>query len=563
MTLTRAGAKIAGGSVAIMLLASACGGSSSGPPAASSGGKTGGTLTIFQNGDFEHLDPGRIYVTNASDAGRLFLRGLTTYKPAPAPDGSQLVPDLATTLGDPSADLKTWTYHLKPGLKYEDGTAITAQDIKYGVERTYSSVITSGPQYQKSLIVGSDTYKGPYVGDNNGGKGLSGITTPDANTIVFTLNKPFSEWPFVMALGPISAPVPKAKDTKENYDNHPVSDGPYKIDTYVRKQTLTLVRNPNWDKSTDTVRPAYPDKIVFDFTQDPKVADQRLITDGAADQTATLMQDNVQPEDLPQIQSTPNVKSRSTAGSTGCEFYIALNVTRIKDVKVREALNYATDKQAWRTAKGGESAGDYATTMLPPSIAGYGKFDLYPAPVGGDAAKAKQMLTDAGVTNPTFTLGFSNTPSTSKGVQALQQSYKQAGITITLKPIERSTYYTVVGDISKPYDMIYGGWCPDWPSASTILPPLFDGRQIVPQGNVNWSQLNDKSIDDSFDSIGKLTDPAQAATQWGAMDKTIMGLAPVVPLLYDKIVTLSGSKVKGAYIAPAFGGIDVISLSVQ
>lgn len=99
----------------------------------------GGTLHILSNQDFSQLDPTRNWVEPEMDFGiRTLYRTLTTFKSAPGAQGLQIVPDLATDLGEPSDGAKTWTFHLKDGLKYEDGSPIVADDIKYNVERSFS-----------------------------------------------------------------------------------------------------------------------------------------------------------------------------------------------------------------------------------------------------------------------------------------------------------------------------------------------------------------------------------------------------------------------------------------
>ncbi|MGZ4632790.1 MAG: ABC transporter substrate-binding protein, partial [Actinomycetes bacterium] len=286
MTQNKRRVTMAASAALVAALVAACGGngaSDGGKGDAAASGAKGGTLNILMIADFEHLDPQRNYVTQALNFGsRLLYRSLTGYKSVPGPDGSTLVPDLATDLGKPSDGNKTWTFTLKDGVKFEDGSPITCADVKYGVERSMSDQITAGPQYAKQYLVGGDAYKGPY---KDGGKGLDSIQCTDEKTIVFTLNKAIGDFNYTTSL-PTFAPVPKAKDTNVKYDDHPVSSGPYKIESYQRDKQLTLVRNESWDPKTDTIRKAYPDKIVTTFGLDPAVIDQRLIADAPADQTA-------------------------------------------------------------------------------------------------------------------------------------------------------------------------------------------------------------------------------------------------------------------------------------
>jgi len=139
---------------------------------------------------------------------------------------------------------------------------------------------------------------------------------------------------------------------------------------------------------------------------------------------------------------------------------------------------------------------------------------------------------------------------------------KLAGIAVNIQQISPDVYYTQIGDISKEPDLVFAGWGPDWPSASTVIPPLFDGRQIKPQGNQNFAQLNDPKINAEMDRISAITDTAKQATEWGNLDEEIMKQAPVVPLIAGKAIILHGSKVNGAYLHNYFGQFDMVSLSV-
>jgi len=527
-------------------------------------GKKGGDLQLLLVDDFEHLDPARNYVaTSLNFGGRLLYRSLTTYKAVEGKEGADVVPDLATDLGQASDDAKTWTFTLKDGLKYEDGSPIVAADVKYGVERTFSDLLPEGPQYARQYLAGTDDYKGPYVGDNNGGKGLESIQTPDDKTIVFTLKQPVGDFSYTVAL-PVFSPVPKAKDTKEQYDNRVFSSGPYKIDTYQRGKSLKLVRNDQW--SADDVRGAYPDTITATMGVDPSVIDQRIIADAGQDQNAIMLDTSVQPESLATALNDPNVKERSVTGLSGFLRYVAMNTSKppFDNVKVRQAVQFAVNKEAYRTARGGPIAGgDYANTMLIPTINGHQPFNLYEAPPQGDPDKAKQLLAEAGVTTP-LKITFATT-NVGKGVstgEAIQAALARAGIEVTVDQKDPSVYYTEIGDAAKQPEMVTAAWGPDWPNASTVLPPLFDGRQIKQQGNQNFSQLNDPAINKEMDEISAITDLDEQGKRWGELDKKIMELAPVVPILYDKLLLVSGSKVQGDYIHAFYGEYDMASLSV-
>ncbi len=550
----------------LALAVGACGGNDKTTTPNDSGGKAktegkkGGTLTLLLSADFEHIDPARTYTGIALDFNRFILRQLTTYKAVEGSAGNDVVPDLATTIGEPSDGARTWKYTLKDGIKYEDGSPITSKDIKYGVERTFSDQLPEGPAYQR-LWLDCPGYKGPYKDP----AGCKAIETPDDKTIIFKLNRAVGDFPFLAAF-PLFAPVPKAKDTNVNYDNRPFASGPYKIKSYARGKEMTLVRNDQWDAKTDSVRPAYPDMVKVVEGLDPAVIDQRLIGSAGADASAIQLDVSVDPANLAKVQLNPAVKARSAQGPFPFERYLWLNTKKkpMDNVKVRQAMNYLVNKKTYQTARGGPIAGGaIATTIINDTTPGYKKFDLYPAPPEGDVAKAKQLLTEAGYPN-----GFKVTLATTnkgKGVTqatAVQEGLARGGVKVDILQLDAAVYYNTVGDAAKSPEMGFAAWGPDWPSASTVIPPLLDGRQIQPQGNNALAQYNNDEVNKEMDRISALTDKKEADKAWGDLDERIMKDAPWVPLLYGRIVYLHGDKVKGAYLHAFYGDFDLVSLSV-
>ena len=562
MHVKRWGSAAAVTAIASMALAACGGGSSSGTgsgSASAAAGKPGGTLKVLMVADFEHLDPQRNYVGQALDFGsRLLYRSLTGYKSVPGPSGSEIVPDLSSDLGTPSDGNKTWTFKLRSGLKFEDGTPITCADVKYGTERSMSDQITDGPQYAKAYLVGGDKYVGPY---KDGGKGLDSIVCKDDLTIEFHLVKPIGDFNYTVSL-PTFAPVPKAKDTNVKYDNHPVSSGPYKIETYARQKSLTLVRNTNWDPKTDPIRKAYPDRIEVTFGLDPTVIDQRLIADAPADQNAIMLDSTIQAENLQTVLTQPQLKARTISGLDGYTRYLAINTKKVTDLKVRQAIEYAIDKEAYRGTRGGTNAGDYATSMITPALKAHKDFDVYQAPPTGDQAKAKQLLTEAGKVGMALKIDISNTPTNAKSGAAFKDALEKAGFKVTLNPINPDNFYTTIGKTAVQNELSLVAWGPDWPSGSSVIPPLFDGKLIVPEGNQNYAQLNDPEVNAGIEKTSQETNLDTAAKQWGDLDQQVVEKAAFVPLIWSKTNQISGSKVKGAYLHAFYGVVDLATLSV-
>jgi peptide/nickel transport system substrate-binding protein len=504
----------------------------------------GGTLHILTSQTSINWDPATSQNLAITTLG-LVERRLTTWD-AQSGQPSKVVPDLATDTGTPSDDGKTWTYHLKQGLKFEDGTPITAKDVKYSVERSFAPELSGGLSYHKSLLVGGDTYTGPYQG-----KELASIETPDDSTIVFHLKTAFGDWPWIVSM-PAFGAVPQAEDDVAGYTAKPVATGPYKVASTEQGASVTLVRNDQWDRSTDDVRTAGPDSVVFELGQEQTVSAKRLIADSGADKDA-FGASFVPPAQLAQVAKDPSAKDRLVTSGAGALAYLAINTQAkgLTDVKGRQALQYAVDKQAFLVASGGATGGEIATTLITPGIAGRQDYDLYHADASGDVAKARQLLSDAGWQNRELRLAVDSDATNPAQGQAIQQGLARVGIKVTIvsQPDDVWTQTVTQGDGSK-YDLALSSWQPDFPSANGNIQPLFDSSQIG-QGGFNLSRYSEPAVDTLIAQATAETDADEAGRVWAQADQRIMQDAPVVPLIFTKNSFLHGSNVENFFI-PAF-----------
>ncbi|WSQ13893.1 ABC transporter substrate-binding protein [Streptomyces sp. NBC_01231] len=522
--------------VAIALGATACGGSSS--TTGSGSPSKGGTLTVLDDADFNHIDPQRTYTTEGASMDYELVRTLTGWdETGPQP---KLVGDLATDTGTSSKGATVWTFHLRHGIKWQDGTAVTAQDVKYGVERAFSPDINGGPPYASQWLVGGDSYKGPFKGQQ-----LSSIQTPDKYTLVFHLDQPVADFNETTAMTGWSA-VPKAHDTASTYDTHVWSDGPYMIKSYSHGKELVLVRNKYWSRSTDPIREQNVNEFDVKFGQDQSAIDQQIKSDAGAAQTA-ITQTPIAGSDLTTLANDPSLKSRFYKIPAPGINYMAINTGRVKDIRVREAIEDAVDKTTVRGAFGGSVYGDYASTVLPPGIGGHKNFNLYSSNPAGDLTRAKALMKQANDPKLTMSLAVENIPTHEHFADAVKTALAKIGITVNITPIDKNNYFSTVNNVKNQYDLTWGDWIADWPNASTVLPTLFDGRQIknLPQSNQDLSYLNDPKINAQIDKIGKMTDINQRNAAYGALDEQILKDAAVVPLMYMNFSDLGGSKIGG------------------
>ncbi len=491
------------------LALAACGNSGTNDATSGTGTPTaGGKISYLTNAEqFDKVDPQRIYTGEdlAFFSGTIF-RTLTAYKfSKDAAEGTSIVPDLATDTGTQTNGGKTWAFTLRDGVAFETGDPITCADIKYGVSRTFATdIITGGPTYAISMLdipkddEGNSQYAGPYKGTGQDLYDKAVTCSADGKTITFNLSRPVPDFNYTTTLAAF-APVPKAADTGEKYDDKPVASGPYKISVYKKGKggQMVLVRNDKWTQASDEYRKAYPDSWEVDFGIEDQVIDQRLIQGAPADQTAvsTLLT----PESLPVVFNDPKFADRRINEFDPYVRYFAVNVKKVPNLKHRMALAVALDREALRTNAGGAYAGDYADGVIKPNMGqDYAPTEMWNGLLGqkipdtGDAEYAKKLIAESGAPMPSVTFDYPNSPTNTKAAAIIISSLAKAGITAKGNPIEPGQYYGVVFDPEKAHELINAGWGPDWPNASTIIPELF-----TPTGGFNLSQFDDQAFNDA------------------------------------------------------------------
>ncbi|MEV7389293.1 ABC transporter substrate-binding protein [Streptomyces sp. NPDC091215] len=521
------------------------GGSSAAANAATKGvvnasDKKGGTLTYELSDVPDSFDPGNTYYAYMYNFSRLYARPLMTFEPAAGSKGNTLVPDLAASKGVPSDGGKTWTYKLRSGLKYQDGTAITSKDVKYAVERSNFArdVLSLGPNYFQQFLVGGDKYKGPYK--DKSAAGLASIATPDDTTIVFHLKTAFQEFDYLVA-APQTAPVPQAKDNGVDYVKNIVSSGSYQFQSYQDGKQAVLVRNKNWDAKTDPLRKQLPDKIVVNLKVNAETIDKDVLAGDAIDLGGT----GVQAATQAQVLTDASKKANTDNTYGGRLVYMAIN-TKVKpfdNVACRKAVEYAINKVSVQTAEGGPIRGDVASTVLPPDIPGYSKADVY-ATTGnkGDVAKSKEQLKACGKSSISTNISArSDRPQEIDAATAIINSLKAAGINATLKQYPSGKYFTDYAGVPKFTEqqnigLIMMQWGADWPSGYGFLQQILNGEAIGASGNTNLSQYNNKAVNDLLSKAIGTQDDTERNSLYTQIDKQTMDDAAIVPLTYFKVL---------------------------
>jgi peptide/nickel transport system substrate-binding protein len=332
---------------------------------------------------------------------------------------------------------------------------------------------------------------------------------------------------------------------------------------------MILKRNPNWSQASDPYRTALPDGWEVDFGLDPKVIDQRLITSSGNDQTA-MEYGGIQPENLAVIfqdPKTPNAqfKNRAVSGQDIYALYYWVNVQKVSNVKVRQAMAVALDRSALRKNAGGEFVGDFADGVIKPNIGqDYAPSGMWTTMFGkavpdtGDPVLAKQLIAESGVPTPVkLTFNFADTPTGQKNAAIVIDSLGKAGIQVTPAPLERGKYYSIIPDPTIAGDFGGNGWGADWPNASTVIAPLFTLK-----GGWDVSQVDDAAFNAKVDAAIAELDRAKQSADWQALNKEAMQNVWVIPTFFELTQRLAGTKIAPVYIWGPYGSWPYASMYV-
>ncbi len=569
--------------IATALLVAGCG-SSSNSVANGTGAVKGGTLIFLEHSPkLDHLDPNRIYTgRDLAFMNSFVTRTLVAYNPVPGAAGTLLVPDLATDTGVPANQAKTWTFTLRPDTKFDDGNAITCQDVKYGTSRSFATdLITDGPSYAIQWLDipkdsnGNSIYTGPYKNTPAGVAAYDKAVTcdPTNRTITFNLNTSVADFNYFATYGAIS-PIQKARDNGDQYDLSPQATGPYKIASNT-KEALVLVRNDNWNQASDPVRTPYPNRVELRFGIDEQVRDQMMLANSIPSAVNFL---NPLPVNRNKFfnettgAALPSMAGRAINNSDPYARYLAFNIAKMPCLEVREAMYYARDAKALLDYAGGPAfAGSYATGVISPllatdfaptGVAGPGNPDFLPS---GNLPKAKALLATAKTKCPTeyrhatvdgIVIDVLQSATLQDTIPINVAAWARAGIKVSYNII-KTGYYPQVMNPAKQSDLSTAGWGADWANASTVIPQLYitNGGFDLSQnaGDPNYAAFAAKVA-----TAMQTTDRQAQAAIWKALDREAMSYFWVLPTQFGKAQFVWGSGVGGGFFwvpqgNPAFG----------
>lgn len=520
--------------------------------------QAGGTLRILATGEPDHMDPTLAGMVPTNNLMRAISRQLISYEASGDPEVAfKPVGDLATEAPQPTDDGLTYTFTLRDGAMWNAPSGprqITSADVERGIKRLCNPHMqTSTLTYFTALIDGLAEFcdgfskvdptaaaMKEYMEAND----VTGVETPDDRTVVFKLKERAGDFIYMLSL-PNPAPVPvEALDyvpDSPDYRAHFVGSGPYTIGEYTPDTSLRLVRNPAWTAESDPLRKAYVDEIEITMGLQADAIMQQIPA-GDADLAYDV---NVPTAILATLAATGDEKlTAMSAGNTNFLFINTVsdnNNGALKDLRVRQALEYAVDKAAIVQQWGGPTVAEPVGGIFGPGVLGHHQFDLYPSTDSkGDPEKAKALLAEAGFPDGiTLKMPYRNKDLEVATAATIQASMARAGINLELTPVTAADYYSKF--MTNPantkegtWDIAPVGWTPDWVggAARSVFQPqfTFDGTHQT----YNYTDYNNPQANELAAQAINATTPEETGKLWAQVDEAVMADAPVVPLIANK-----------------------------
>ncbi len=536
--------------VAALVGAAGCGGGST--PSSSSSSSTsapqkGGTLTILASAAFGTADPAQNYTLEEWQLLIDTHDGLVQFKRVGGTAGTKIVPDLATSLPQPTNGGKTYTFQIRKGIKFSNGQVMKPSDFVTTFERQFT---VPGPTSFYSGIVGADKC-------STKGCDLSqGVVANDsASTLTINLTAPDPEFLDKLAL-PFAYVVPASTSKKLTGNNVPPGTGPYMWQSYNPNSEAVLVRNPYFKQwSADAQPTGYPDKIVEKYGQ--TISDE--VTAVENNQADEVWDGDVIPADRLNELNSPKYAKQVHVNPLTADWYFALNTRTppFNNLKARQAINYAADRSAYVKIAGGPSLAVPTCQILPPNFPGYKPYCPYTAGTdhtkwtGPDLAKAKQLVQQSGTAGMKVVVN-SATDETDKALaQQMASDLNKIGYKASTQLLNASIQYPFIqnSNNSSKWNVAWSAWYQDYPTASDFLNVLTGCGNIHPHSDAspNIAAFCDQSIQAQMNKALTLgqTDPATANTMWAQVDHAVTDQAPWVDLFNPKQIDFLSARVHG------------------
>jgi ABC-type oligopeptide transport system substrate-binding subunit len=517
--------------------------------AGSAEAKRGGTIRVnVSNSDFAFVDPALAYDTLSWSLLYATNMTLLNYPDKPAPEGSRLVPDAAVAFPRVSRDGRTYTFTIRKGLRFSDGSAVTARNFAHAIHRAAHPRQASPAIAFLHDVVGAD--------ELNEGKAsrVTGVTAK-GRTLTIRLERPSPTF-----LAQIAMPFFAAVKTNMGLDPRGSSvypsAGPYRIASREIGRQVVLERNPYYRGS----RPANADRIVYTVNTD---SNQSLLQVRAGQADYDLS--GLPPSAHDELSRSYGVRK----GGNGRYFvnprvgvqYLALNTSRpgLSRLAARKAVNFAIDRPAL-VRMGGKLAAKRTDQILAPGMRGFRDQTLYPLK-GADPAAARKVL--GGRARGELVLLHSSSGASVGRAQVIQYNLRQVGWDVTLKPQPFAVSLKTAGTKGGDFDIYLHSWLADYPDPYDFVNVLLDGDGIQESNNLNFAYLSSSRFNKAMQAAARMSGD-ERYDAYGKLDLDLMrGAAPWAPYANPNVREFVSSRVTNYVFHPIYSSAAVTALALK
>jgi peptide/nickel transport system substrate-binding protein len=491
---------------------SACGGGDDDDGGGGGGGKQGGSIKIGTSGP-DSYDPALNLTVQAFMPLKTVYTGLLAFKDETGTAGTELIPGLAEKLPDVSSDGKTYTFQMRKGLKYSDGTPVKASDFEVAIKRLLK---LAGP-YSSFLTTIEGTEEFQKKGDPEAD--ITGIEADDqSGKITVTLTVPDSKFQFAVA-EPYSAPVPASKIQYSSMTKDPPPGvGPYKIQVVDPSREFILTRNKYFD--IPGIAKGKVDKITGMVSSDVTKMTEDVIN-GELD----FMTEDPTGDLLPTVKAKYSDRFSLNPYPPNT-YYFSMNTTipPFNEEKAREAVNYAIDGRALVRVFGGRLKP--TCSFIPPGTIGYDESAECPYgdPAGpGNISKAKSLVEESGTDGQTVTVWTNDKDPRPAIGEYLRDTLSQIGYDAKVKTLNQQVYFDAIGTKSRKAQIHFNDWFMDFPDPSDLFQPLVTGEALASTPTFNVGFVDDPKVNSEVARLSQERDPSSKAEDWTKLDQYLIG----------------------------------------
>ena len=471
-------------------------------------GATGGEIKVGTTG-LDNADPVMFQTTQAVQAFQLAYTPLITYAHKEGDAGTEIIPGLAEEVPEPTNGGKTYTFQLRDGLKYSDGSPVKASDFENTIKRLLKLGSAWSGFYTGIQGAAEFTEKGDFKAD------IPGIETNDqTGEISVTLTEPDTKILYALA-EPYAAPTPAAKSPPKSLKQPPPGVGPYTLEVVDFSREWVLRKNP---KAPDI--PGLP-KGNFDRINVAVSDNVSRMTQDVISGQADFMTEDPTGDQLPQVRQQYSDRLREAANPPN-SYYFFMNVTLppFDKQEAREAVNYAIDSNALVRIFGGRLKP--GCTLLPPQLTGYQDFDCkWGDPTAkGDMAKAKELVKQSGYEGEKVTVWTNNKDPRPAIADYLRDLLNQMGFDAETKTLDQQVYFEQIGLKRTKAQIGFTDWYQDYPHPGDFFESLLSSDALKTEVTFNQGFVSDPRIDKTLDEL-RGERPEDAADEWGELDEYV------------------------------------------